>query len=222
MAERHIRTLKSELSTILRAQDSTKDRLAKFRWLKLLPAVVARHNARPAGKTSFKRCDVDSANFHAYLDEKHGGLVGGATGGKAGASYDATMAFNSSRIDYSSAGPTLRRCFVYAPGDKVIITRRSSKPKEIFSKISVRGAWDPTEHKVVHAQLRTSTTGDYVQGERARRPRYLDIVTLNDVLIFFIVYKIARVQGKDGKEQEAEEVPGWFGIDEMAAFPKEN
>lgn len=120
------------LSTILEAQNSKEDRLAKFKWVVHLTALTAHYNAQSACGTSFIRKDVNASNWLKFLDEKQG-LQSGVTG------RDSTMTLNSRSIGFEDLGAHLKKeMFRFAPGDKVILSRRAKDPKKKFEKVRVR------------------------------------------------------------------------------------
>ena len=155
-AERAIRSMRTSLASIMEAQDNTNDRFAKMKWYRHVDQVTAHHNSRSAHGTSFKRNEINQQNFHEYLDERMG------DGSK---DFDATMTFNSGKIDYRDCGPNLRASFKFKPGDSVILTNKSTNPTKMFEKKSKIGSWNREEHKISIAQLRTTRKhNEYVQG----------------------------------------------------------
>lgn len=161
-AERSIGTLKRHLKTVMDSQDTKDDPLAQKKWVKFLPIILRQHNSFSAHGTSFRRDQVNSSNFLAFLDEYHEG-EGNAT------NRDFTLRLNSRSIDAADmlCEDAKMLLFDYTVGDEVLATKVSTKEgkKEIFTKNSVEGGWGRTKMTVIRALLRAATGGKYVRGK---------------------------------------------------------
>jgi hypothetical protein len=126
------------------------------RWVEWLPVIIDFHNRQPAFKTSFRRNQVTSENFLAFLSEKHG--VG-----------DATMQFNTRQIDIRSINPVewKLKLFKFQLGARVLITRASNSNKpDSWLKKTTKGTFEEAVHTIVRASLRSAQQIRYlVPGE---------------------------------------------------------
>jgi len=155
LAERFIRYTKEKLSQALIVKD-TKN------WVQFIDAIVKEHNQEKIQGTSYSRGAISNENFNHFLSQrlrlnKHSQLK------HLKLSDDPTLRINSARIynDFitSSWNDSI---FSFAPGDKVLIARRSDwkHNKKIassaFFKTSHWGTFDDKVYTIASRQLRAT------------------------------------------------------------------
>jgi hypothetical protein len=147
-AERAIRTVKTQLSMVMKRHSESK------RWLTFLQPIIEHHNQQPAHGTKYIAQDINDANFLSYLSERFG-------------TPDVTMDYNSKSIDIKAlAFPRWRKLlFKHQLKDLVIITRASDYTKKGgFEKKSRDGTYSSTIYTVTRAALRSNYLGILVPG----------------------------------------------------------
>lgn len=141
---------------MLALKDSSKDKLAKFRWLDVLTQIITHNNNQlcPGSKT-FKRNEIKPSNFLDYLDESKGE-------GK-----DFTMRMNSRSLSSSSmvSKEAVDLLFKFKVGDAVMISRHGKKRGQHFVKTTKSGAWDGQKMIVKESSLKPTSSGLYNQGK---------------------------------------------------------
>jgi hypothetical protein len=158
LAEKAIRTVKFQLETALEGRKNDKDNLAQYKWVSLLANIVLHHNKQFCDGTSFRRNEINNANFLSFLDQQDG------SGG------DVTLKFNSRSIDQHSFASSIwrQKIFAHQVGDKVRLTRSSlkeAKEKKKFDKASKVGTHTRELYTLFQAKLASSKDGGLSPGE---------------------------------------------------------
>lgn len=154
LAELFIRRTKYALETALEGQDTTKDRFAKFRWVRLLPSYLLAHNNEFANGSKFRRNEITVQNFNEYIDslERSG--------------TDSTILNSSRSIDQRSFSSEMKKkLFKFQVGDYVRVAAKSLKDhKGLFRKISREGTFSRQLYTVSQAMLHSTRDNKLVQG----------------------------------------------------------
>jgi hypothetical protein len=138
MAERYIRFIKSRLSACM-ASLGTKE------WHPMLKPLVDRHNGKKIPPTSFRRKDIDSSNFHRFMEQKLG-------------LSDYANFLNSSRINARAIKNErwLKKMFRYREGETVLVSARVDRQGTLFLKPSVKGYFREGSYSVAERYLATT------------------------------------------------------------------
>lgn len=172
LAERYIRFVKEKLSQALIVKQSKN-------WIQFVQPIVDEYNKEKIEHTSYSRGSISADNFNHFLSQRLQ-LHKNTSFAKQylphfKLSDDPTLLFNSSRI-YSSflSKDWNNSIFTFAPGDKVLLARRSDwndKTTGVFFKASRWGTFSSDVYTVSSRQLRATK---YFKG-------YVPVYTLQEI-----------------------------------------
>ncbi len=156
LAERFIRYTKEKLSQALTVKD-TKN------WIQFIDAIVKEHNKERIEGTSYSRGSISNENFNHFLSQRLQKNKKNSHLKNLKLSDDPTLRINSARIYKDFLTKSWNdSIFTFAPGDKVLIARRSDwknnkkLASNAFFKTSHWGTFDEKVYTIASRQLRST------------------------------------------------------------------
>ncbi len=178
LAELYIAKIKTHLSMAVESNKAAGD--PDYRnWTKLLPGVLANLNRKFVSGTKFRRNSVDETNFDEMLGQKHD-------------MQDSSLMWNTRTISDSSivSKKWKKRIFKFDVGQKVLVSKRALKSKDVFEKPSVHGGYDAKACTVKARSLASTRSCSLVPGT-------CHLISLNLHFLYApsTVYRLAEVKG---------------------------